>query len=78
MRQKFDGGDTRVTVSSGSPMSAASPTATALTRDLQLLASKKPQLLLYIEADSPPARQYISIDGLLGLYLQARYLRAPN
>jgi hypothetical protein len=35
-------------------------------------------LLLYIDPGWPPAMQYESVDGLLGLYLQVRYLQAPH
>jgi hypothetical protein len=37
-----------------------------------------PWLLLYIDPDWPPAMQYESVDGLLGLYFQVRYLQAPH
>jgi hypothetical protein len=45
------------------------PTVMALTHNLQLFASQISRLLLYIDidTDSPPAKEYKSIDGLLAL-----------
>lgn len=52
----------------------------ALTHNLQPFASQIPRLLLYIDidTDSPPAKEYKSIDGLLALFYAACSMRAQR